>query len=222
MRKHYLLIIVFALLAVTAAPARASSTMTQTSSTFRGQTVEATFFLSSTDANGCTFQTRIDLTAGKNVTRSSGALTTVQSGAVVFVNEDQLCPADPNVPDAPPPQTLHGNGSVPLTATQLSIDSDLTSATLRRVVVPIVDIETNSPMFTLQLNLIWRGVGALTRTFSSTATPPPCEIRQFSVDRQRNARSLGGISVDGAPLAQVVSADAHIMALRQGLVIKGC
>jgi len=214
MRRLYRLVLVLTLMAVLATPASAG---TKTSFTIRGQTVKATFFLRATDANGCTFQDRIDLIAGTDVKKSTSTSKIVQSGAVVFVDQDTLCPSGGSSTPG-----FHGNGSVPLTSSQLRIDGGLNSAKLIQAVVPIYDNTTNELVFTLQLNLDWNATGSATRTISSSVAPPPCEIEVLSVDKQRNAVAAGAIDFNATPFAQVVSADAHIMSLKQSTVSKGC
>jgi hypothetical protein len=214
MRRLYLLVFVVTLIGVLATPA---SARTRTVLILRGQTVKATFFLTATDSNGCTFQNRIDLIASMDEMKSNSTPNVVQSGAVVFVDQDTLCPLS-----GTPTPGFHGNGSVSLAPNQLSIDGGLGSAKLRQAAVPIYDNTTNELAFTLRLNLSWSATGSATRTISSSVTPPPCEIEILTVDKQRNAVSAGAIDFNGTPFAQVVSADAHIMVLRQSTVSKGC
>jgi len=214
MRKLFPLVLALVLMAVIVMPASAD---TKTSTTFRGQTIMATFFLTATDANGCTFQNRIDLIAGTNVTKSTSTSKVVQSGMVVFVDQDILC-----LSSTPTTESFHGNGSIPLSSKQLNVDGGLGSAQLKRAVVPIFDNTTNELMFTLGLNLGWNAIGPVTRTISSSVTPPPCVIEVFSVDKQRNALATGAITMDSTPFAQVASADAHITSLKQSTVTRGC
>ena len=110
--------------------------------------------------------------------------------------------------------TSLGNGA-------FQINRDLNSAALNAT-IPVFDLVSGTG-FDVSVNLVWTGIGALSRgTFHSHNKSPGCVINERFTGSSRFAQATGSVSAGVTNFTPNPSGDGHLSSTKSGTLFIGC
>ena len=175
---------------------------------FSGRNADAFFF--STD--GVCTDTFVGVFANQGKFQSPPGPGTSTGFADIFIDQFDFCNGI---------SLMSASGGIPLDNGAFQIVRDLTSATLNATIRVFDFINGNE--FDVSVDLVWAGIGALSRgTFHSHNKSPGCAINERFNGSSRFAQATGSVSDGVTNFTPDSSVDGHLNSTKSGTLFIGC